>query len=64
MALDVEDAKVVIEMLEGGPAKEPAGVPKAPMSLAQRDALKERLRPLVLEILDEALERHQRSEGR
>jgi hypothetical protein len=64
MPLDVVEANVILEALESGPPAERAEAPRAPMSLAERHALKERLRPLVLEILDEALERHRRSQGR
>ena len=64
MPLDVELAEVVIEALESGPAPNRGAAPKVSLSLFERDALKERLRPLVLEILDEALDRHRRSQGR
>ncbi len=64
MPLDVVEANVILEALEGGTPKERAEAPRSAMSLAERDALKERFRPLVLEIVDAALERHRRSQGR
>jgi hypothetical protein len=63
MPLDVNQAEVVMEALESGPTQS-RSAPKVSMSLAEREALKERLRPLVLEIMDEAFDRHRRSQGR
>jgi hypothetical protein len=62
MPLDVEHAQVTMDTVAGAQATGAAS-PAAPLTAHDRDLLKERLRPIVLEILDEELDKHRRSQG-
>jgi hypothetical protein len=64
MPLDVEHAEVTMDAISEAPAATRALGSRLSISLAERDALKARLKPIVLEILDEALASHRRSLGR
>lgn len=62
MPLDILQSQVDLQIMGDSPSPERAPA-SAPLSLAEREALKDRLRSIVVEIVDEELERHRRSLG-